>query len=114
MAITLRKPKLGLIFHSDPGSQYTSKRFSKFLTQRGFHPSMSGKGACCDNAVIERFFGSLKNEWLLNSYHLTRELMKQDVQLYIRYYNQTRLHSANGDLSPIEFELSLLNVSGFT
>ena len=79
----------------------------------GIKPSMSGKGACWDNAVVERFFGSLKNEWLLNIYHLTRESMKQDVQHYIRYYNQTRLHSANGDLSPIDFELSLSNVSGW-
>ena len=70
--------------------------------------------ACWDNAVVERFFGSLKNQWLFNIYHLTRESMKQDVQHYIRYYNQTQLHSANNGLSPIEFELSLLNVSGFT
>lgn len=79
MAITLRTPKRGLIFHSDRGSQYTSKRFSKFLKKRGFHPSMSGKGACWDNAVVERFFGSLKNEWLLNIYHLTREVMKHNI-----------------------------------
>jgi putative transposase len=65
MAITLRKPKRGLIFHSDRGSQYTSKRFSKFLKKHDIHPSMSGKGACWDNAVVERFFGSLKNEWLM-------------------------------------------------
>lgn len=75
--------------------------------------TMSGKGACWDNAVVERFFASLKNEWLLKIYHLTCESMKQDVQHYIRYYNQTRLHSANGDLSPIDFELSLSNVSGW-
>jgi len=113
MAITLRKPQRGLLFHSDRGSQYTSKRFSKLLKKHGILPSMSGKGACWDNAVVERFFGSLKNEWLLKIYHLTREAMKQDVQHYIRYYNQTRLHTANGDLSPIDFELSLLKVSGF-
>ena len=113
MAITLRKPKQGLIFHSDRGSQYTSNRFSKFLKKRRFHPSISGKGACWDNAVVERFFGSLKNEGLLKIHYLTREAMKQDVHHYIRYYNQTRLHSANGDLSPIDFELSLSNVSGW-
>jgi putative transposase len=112
MAITLRKPKRGLIFHSHRGSQYTCKRFSKLLKKHGISPSMSGKGACSDNVVGERFFGSLKNESLLKIYHLTREAMKQDVQHYIRYYNQTRLHSANGDLSPIDFELSLLKVSG--
>lgn len=113
MAVTLRKPKRGLIFHRDRGSQYTSKPFQKRLKKHGIKPSMSGKGACWDNAVVERFFGSLKNEWLFNIYHLNRESMKQDVQHYIRYYNQTRLHSANGDLSPIDFELSLSNVSGW-
>jgi len=111
MAIILRKPERGLVFHSDRGSQYTSKRFGKLLKKHGIHASMSGKGACWDNAVVERFFGSLKNEWLLKIYHLTREAMKQDVQHYIRYYNHTRLHSANGDLSPIDFEMSLLKVS---
>jgi len=114
MAITLRKPERGLIFHSDRGSQYTSKRFGKLLKKHDIKASMSGKGACWDNAVVERFFGSLKNEWLLKIYHLTREAMKHDVQHYIRYYNQTRLHSTNGDLSPIDFELSLSNVSGWT
>ncbi len=113
MAITLRKPERGLIFHSDRGSQYTSQQFQKRLKKHGMKASMSGKGACWDNAVVERFFGSLKNEWLFNIYHLTRESMKQDVQHYIRYYNQTRLHSANGDLSPIDFELSLSKVSGW-
>ncbi len=73
---------------------------------------MSGKGACWDNAVVERFFGNLKNEWQLNIYHLTWKAMKQDVQHYIRYCDQTRLHSDNGGLSPIDFELSLSNVSG--
>lgn len=62
--------------------------------------SMSGRGACWDNAVVERFFGSLKNEWLLNIYHLTRHGMKEDVEAYIRYYNQIRLHTSNGDCSP--------------
>ena len=72
---------------------------------------MSGRGACLDNAVVERFFGSLKNEWLLNIYHLTRCDMKEDVEAYIRYYNQIRLHRSNGDCSPIEFEQSTINVS---
>jgi putative transposase len=45
---------------------------------------MSGRGACWDNAVVERFFGSLKNEWLLNIYHLTRNGMKDDVEAHLR------------------------------
>lgn len=113
MAITLRASTEGLIFHSDRGSQYTSKRFGRLLKKHHILASMSGVGACWDNAVVERFFGSLKNEWLLKVYHLTRQGMQQDVEQYIRYYNQDRLHSANGDLSPVEFEMSQMKVSGF-
>ena len=113
MAITLRKPGKGLLFHSDQGSQYTSKRYRQRLEKYHIKASMSGIGTCWDNAVVERFFGSLKNEWLLKVYHLSRQTMTQDVEHYIRYYNHDRLHSANEDLSPVEFEMSQLNVSGF-
>ncbi|MBT5230787.1 MAG: transposase [Methylococcales bacterium] len=75
---------------------------------------MSGKGACRDNAVVERFFGSLKHEWLLNVYHLTRDGMKKGVQAYIKYYNHIRLHTANGDQTPINYENSLMKVSGMS
>ena len=113
MAIHLRRPAKGLMFHSDRGSQYTSQPFRQLLQKHAIQASMNGVGACWDNAVVERFFGSLKNEWLLKVYHLTRQGMKQDVEHYIRYYHQQRLHSANGDLSPVEFELSQMKVSGF-
>lgn len=76
MAINLRAPGKGLIFHSDRGSQYTSKAFRCLLKRRHINASMSGVGACWDNAVVERFFGSLKNEWLLKVYHLTRQTMQ--------------------------------------
>ena len=111
MALNLRGPTKRLIFHSDRGSQYTSHRFQQMLKNNDIVASMSGRGACWDNAVVERFFGSLKNEWLLNIYHLTRHGMKEDVEAYIRYYNQIRLHTSNGDCSPIEFEQSTINVS---
>ena len=114
MAIILRKPVDSVIFHSDRGSQYTSSSFQKLLDRNNFIPSMSGKGACLDNAVVERFFGSLKNEWLLNIYHLTRGGMKKDVGDYIRYYNCIRLHTSLKDLSPIEFEESKGKVSSFS
>ncbi len=112
MAITLRKPKKGLLFHSDRGSQYTSKSFQNLLQAHGITSSMSSVGACLDNAVVERFFGSLKNEWLLNIVHLTREAMKEDVVEYIRYYNHERLHTTLGDLTPIDYEKSQSKVSG--
>ena len=114
MAITLRTPAKGLIFHSDQGSQYTSQRYRQLLEKHHIKASMSGVGACWDNAVVERYFGSLKNEWLLKVYHLSRQTMKQDVAHYIRYYNHDRLHSANEDLAPVEFEMSQSKVSGFT
>ena len=116
MAISLRQPQTGLIFHSDRGSQYTSKIFRKLLAQYGIISSMSGKGACWDNAVVERFFGSLKYEWLINVYHINNSSMQIDVDKYIKYYNKRRLHTANGDYSPIDFEslnLSLNKVFSF-
>ena len=114
MAINLCQPKSGLIFHSDRGSQYTGKRFRKLLKQNTIQASMSGKGACWDNAVVERFFGSLKNEWLLKVIHLTRESMKIDVQKYILYYNHERLHTTLGDLTPVAYEKRNLKVSNFS
>ena len=75
---------------------------------------MSSVGGCLDNAVVERFFGSLKNEWLLNIVHLTRDSMKMDVKEYIRYYNHERLHTALGDLTPINYENLQSQLSGWT
>ena len=112
MAIALRKPDEGLLHHSDRGSQYTSKRYRKLLAQHGMISSMSGKGNCYDNAVVERFFGSLKHEWLAMVNHATRETMKADVNNYIRYYNGTRLHSTLGYQTPIGYEKSQVKVSG--
>jgi putative transposase len=114
MAINLRQPQGDLIFHSDRGSQYTGKRFRKLLKKNGIKASMSGKGACWDNAVVERFFGSLKNEWLLKVIHLTRESMKIDVHKYICYYNHERLHTTLGDLTPVAYEKRNLKVSNFS
>ena len=65
---------------------------------------MNSVGACLDNAIVVRFFGRLKHEWLLKVFHLTRESMKVDVEEYIRYYNHERLHTTLGDLIPISYE----------
>lgn len=65
---------------------------------------MGDVGACWDNAVMERFWGSLKHEWLLLVPQPTRSNMKEDVATYIRYYNVDRNHSANGELSPVRYE----------
>lgn len=107
-AYNLRQPEKGLVFHSDRGSQYTSKRYSRLLTSYGIRASMGDVGACWDNAVVERFFGSLKHDWVLKIAQPTRKQMKEDVIAYMRYYNLERLHTANGDLSPIEYEQNSL------
>ena len=103
-AYNLRQPPKGLVFHSDRGSQYTSKRYRKLLASYGIRASMGSVGACWDNAVVERFFGSLKHDWIFKVAQPTREHMKADVAKYMRYYNVERLHSANDDLSPIDYE----------
>ena len=107
----LRQPPKGLVFHSGRGSQYTSKRFDKLLKGYGIRASMGDVGACWDNAVVERFFGSLKHDWIFKVAQLTREHMKQDVASYMRYYNQERFHSSNGDMSPVKFENFQIKVS---
>jgi len=113
-AIRLRRPPRGVVFHSDRGSQYTSQRFRALLRKKGLRSSMGDVGACWDNAVVERFFGSLKHDWILKLHQPTRNHMKKDVAAYMRYYNVDRLHSANDDLSPMKFELSELKVSTTT
>jgi putative transposase len=113
-AVNLIQPKQGLVLHSDWGSQNTSQRFGKLLKGYGIRISMDDVGACWDNAVVERFFGSLKHDWILKIAQPTREYMKQDVTTYIKYYNQDRLHTANADMSPINYEMSLKKVSGWS
>ncbi len=113
-AYNLRQPGKGLVFHSDRGSQYTSKHYRKLLASYGMRASMGDVGACWDNAIVERFFGSLKHDWILKVHQRTRAHMKKDVTAYMRYYNLKRLHSSNGDLSPINYENSLKKVSGWT
>lgn len=103
-AVNARQPNKGLVFHSDRGSQYTSQRFRQLLVNYGLRASMGDVGTCYDNAVVERFFGSLKHDWILKVYQPTREFMQQDVMRYMKYYNLDRLHTANGNMSPVNFE----------
>lgn len=113
-AVNLRQPSRGVVFHSDRGSQYTSKRFRALLEGFNVRASMGDVGACWDNAVVERFFGSLKHDWIFKIAQPTRDHMKNDVAAYIKYYNLDRLHTANGSVSPINFENALKKVSGFS
>ena len=75
---------------------------------------MGDVGACWDNAVVERFFGSLKHDWIFKISLPTRGHMEKDVAAYMRYYTLERLHTTNGAQSPINYEHSLRKVSGMT
>ncbi|MFT6990888.1 MAG: putative transposase [Paraglaciecola sp.] len=77
-AYNLRRPPKGLLFHSVRGSQYTNRRYRQLLEAYGVRASMDDVGACWGNAVAERFFGSLKHDWIFKIEPLTRELMKKN------------------------------------
>ena len=105
MAMWQRKPKAGLIVHSDQGVQYASHQYRRILRLHGFVGSMSKKGCCWDNAVAESFFGSLKQERVHWRNYQTRYDAQQDVMNYITmWYNSNRLHSYLGYQSPNAYE----------
>jgi len=105
MAIWRRKPGSGLIHHSDRGGQYCSDDFQQVLKQHGMVCSMSRKGNCWDNAVMERFFHSLKSEQICFTRYQTPEAARKDIVDYIEmFYNSRRAHSYLGYLSPNEYE----------
>ena len=108
MAVGRRQPAPGLIHHSDRGSQYASRVFRETLEKHGMEASMSRKGNCWDNAVMERFFGSLKSEWLNGQRYLTREQARRDIVQYIEMeYNSDRLHSTLGYITPREQQMAV-------
>jgi putative transposase len=106
MALWSRRPPKGqLIHHSDRGVQYASRAFRKLLKAHGIEGSMSRKGDCWDNAVVESFFGSLKSERVHWSSYQSREEARADIVEYITmFYNSRRLHSYLGYQSPEQFE----------
>ena len=104
-----RQPGAGLMFHSDQGCQYTSARFVDDLKNAGIAQSMSRRGNCWDNAVVERFFKSLKSEWIGEQEYENHEEAKSDVREFVeKYYNYQRLHSAANNLPPVLYEASSL------
>ena len=106
MAIWSRKPKQGLIWHTDRGSQYASDNHRQILKDHKIKQSMSRKGDCWDNAVAESFFRTLKVELIYKTKFKTREEAKQAIFEYIEvFYNRKRMHSANDYLSPVEYEI---------
>lgn len=105
MAVWRRRPRPGLMLHSDQGSQFTSGDWQAFLRSHGIECSMSRRGNCHDNAVAESFFQLLKRERVRRRIYSTREQARSDVFDYIElFYNSRRRHGANGGLAPIEYE----------
>jgi putative transposase len=106
-ALLIRKPKAGLVLHSDRGAQYASEGYRKILKRCGIVQSMSRRGNCWDNAPMESFFHSLKSEWLAGRSLRTRTHTRSKVFEYIEvWYNRQRLHSALGYQSPVSYELN--------
>lgn len=95
----------GLLFHSDRGSQYASGDYRAALQTAGISCSMSRRGNCWDNAVIESFFGTLKTELIHSQSFATREVAKTTIVEWIEvFYNRQRIHSTLNYLSPVQFE----------
>lgn len=105
-AVVMRSPPQGLIHHSDRGSQYCSYEYRKALRAIGAQASMSGKGNCYDNAVVETFFKTLKSELVWRSVFQTRRQAAQKIAAYIDgFYNPVRRHSSCNYKSPINYEM---------
>lgn len=104
-AIRLRAPEAGLLHHSDRGVQYASERHRSVLAEHGIACSMSRRGNCWDNAPMERFMNSLKNEWVYHESYATIEEARTGVFRYIEmFYNRERKHQALGYISPCRYE----------
>ena len=104
-AIDLRKPPPGLIHHSDRGSQYCSADYRRLVKSHGFIASMSGRGNCYDNAMVETVFKTIKSELIWRTAFATRDQASQAIGHYIEgFYNPRRRHSSLGYVSPAAFE----------
>ena len=104
-ALEQRRPEAGLLHHSDRGVQYASGNYQALLQKGQIVGSMSRKGNCWDNAVMENFFGSLKNEWIQEQVFATRAAAQESLFYYIEvFYNRQRRHAALGYLSPAAYE----------
>jgi putative transposase len=104
-AIAVRRPAVGLIHHADRGSQYCSLDYQAELRKNGIVISMSGKGNCFDNAMVETFFKTLKAELVWRTVFRSRTEATAEIGHYIDgFYNPVRRHSALDFISPLQFE----------
>jgi len=109
MAVKQRNLSVDLLLHSDRGSQYASELYQLLLLKHGILCSMSGKGDCWDNAVMESFYRTLKVELIYQNKYETRRQAQRDIFEYIEvFYNRERLHSSLGYCSPEEYESLML------
>lgn len=104
-AVAAKRPVTGLLHHSDRGSQYCSNGYRELLDQLGMKVSMSRKGNCYDNAPMESFWGTLKNELVYHSRYTSRQEAIQEISEYIEvFYNRQRRQARLGYLSPAVYE----------
>jgi len=109
MALKQRNLSADLLIHSDRGSQYASELYQLLLLKNGILCSMSGKGNCWDNTVMESFYRSLKVELIYQNHYQTRRQAQRDIFEYIEvFYNRERLHSSIGYYTPEEYESLVL------
>ncbi len=105
LALARRHPKPGLLHHSDRGCQYTSRAYRQRLEQAGVVVSMSRKGNCWDNTVMESFFGTLKDECVREIMYASHDEACLSLFTYMEvYYNRIRRHSMLGYVSLLKYE----------
>jgi putative transposase len=113
MALAHRRPEVGLIWHSDQGSQFVSLAFGQQARAAKIAQSMGSRGDCYDNAVAESFFATLKKELIHRRTWPTKAELRTEVFEYIEvFYNRQRRHSTLGQLSPADYEARTLSPPG--
>ena len=111
-AVIRRGPSSGVVFHSDRGSQYCSKRFQSLVQGIGGIQSMSGTGSCYDNAITESFFGTMKRELVHHCSFESRSEAQSQIFRYIEcFYNRRRRHSSIGYHAPEEYERLFVKIA---
>ncbi len=105
LALLNRQPAAGLIHHSDRGSEYASTSYQTLLQEPNIQASMSNTGDCYDNAMMEGFWATLKEECCGQTIFASRNEAKTAIFEYIEvYYNRKRIHSSLGYMSPVDYE----------